>query len=552
MQPHRLARSTATLVALAATILSACSAAARSPGGGSEGGPASRAAEPSSSPAYDVVIRDARVLDGTGSPWYRADVAVRGDRIAAVARRAGPGPSSLRGAVEIDAAGLYLAPGFIDSHSHAGPGLATPELSAAAPLVAQGITTVLVNPDGGGPVELEGQRAALLADGLGVNAGLLVGHGSVRREVLGMADRTATAEELERMRGLVRRAMEAGSFGLSSGLFYAPGSYAPLAEVVELARVAASYGGAYQSHIRDEADYGIGVVAAVEEVIAVAREAELPGVVTHVKVLGPRVWGLADTLVQRIEAARAEGVEVWADQYPYLASATGLSAALVPRWAVAGDSLNARLADPPTRERILEAMVENLERRGGPERIQFRRAAHAPGIEGRTLAAVSAERGEDPREAALSLLEGGYVGIVSFNMTDADVERLMTRPWTMTASDGGLVAMDEGVPHPRSYGTFPRKLRRYVVESPVLEPGDAIRTMTSLPARVYGIRDRGVVREGAFADLVVFDLGAVEDPATFTDPHRLARGMVHVMVNGEWVLRDGALTDARPGRVLRR
>jgi N-acyl-D-aspartate/D-glutamate deacylase len=498
---------------------------------------------------YDLIIRNARVLDGAGNPWFRADVAVTGDRIAAVGDL-----SAATGAREIDARGLYLAPGFIDTHTHAGSGLDDPELSAAEPLIAQGITTILANPDGGGPTDLAAQREALLADGLGVNVGQMIGHGSVRRAVLGNEDRAPSPAELDRMRGIVRAAMEEGAFGLSSGLFYSPGIFAENAEVVELGKVAAEYNGVYQSHLRDEADYTIGVVAATEEVITVAREAGIPGVVTHVKVLGPRVWGFSAALVHRIERAREQGIEVWADQYPYPASATGLGAALVPRWATEGEheEFLGRVADPATRARILDEMAENLERRGGADRIQFRRVPGEPSLEGRTLAEVATERDEDPRELALELLESGYVGIVSFNMAEEDVRRFMRKPWVMTASDGSLVPMGQGVPHPRGYGTFPRKIREYVLERDVVDLPHAIRSMTSLPARVWRIEDRGVIREGAMADLVVFDLDTIESPATFTDPHQLARGMVHVLVNGTAVVSDGAFTGERPGRMLGR
>ena len=498
---------------------------------------------------YDVLIRGGFVLDGTGNPWLRADVALSGDRVAAVGDLTGSS-----GRVTIDASGLYVAPGFIDAHSHSGPGLATPELSHARPLLAQGITTVFVNPDGGGSVDLVEQRRELLEDGLGVNAALLVPHGSVRSEVLGAADRAPTPDELERMKALVRSGMEAGAFGLSSGPFYAPGAFSKTDELVALAEVAAERGGAYTSHIRDESDYGIGLLASVEEVITVAREAGIPGVVTHVKALGPPVWGFSRAIVHRIERARAEGVEVYADQYPYTASATGLGAALVPRWAQAGggDSLQARLADPPTRARIRAEMVDNLARRAGAAAIQFRRFREDPSIEGKTLAEVARANGRDPIDEALLLLEKGGPSIVSFNMHEDDVRALMAQPWTMTASDGDLVPLDEGVPHPRSYGTFSRKIERYVVEEGVVDLSAAVRSMTSLPAQVFRLADRGVLRPGAVADVVVFDLERVREVGTFTDPHHLSEGMVHVFVNGEAAIRDGAFTGQLAGRVLTR
>ena len=292
---------------------------------------------------YDVIIRNGRVIDGTGNPWFLADVALDGDRIAAV----GDLGAATAGR-EIDATGLYVTPGFIDAHSHAGPGLATAGLSHGEPLLAQGLTTVVINPDGGGPVDLARQRRELLKDGLGVNTAQLVGHGSIRRLILGAEDRAPTAGEMDEMRGLVRRAMEEGAYGLSSGTFYVPGSFSDPDEIVELAEVVAPFGGAYTSHIRDESDYSVGLVASVEEVIDVARRAGIPGVITHVKALGPRVWGFGTVITQRIEAAREEGIEVYTDQYPYAASSTGLGAALLPRWSQAGgnDSLMARFDRP--------------------------------------------------------------------------------------------------------------------------------------------------------------------------------------------------------------
>lgn len=497
---------------------------------------------------YDLIIRGGRVLDGTGNPWYFADIAVTGDRIAAMGDL---GDATARRT--IDAAGLYVAPGFIDSHSHAGGGLARESLSRARPLLAQGVTTVFVNPDGGGPIDMLEQREALLEHGLGVNVAQMMPHGSVRGAVLGPADRAPSAAELEDMRALVRAGMEAGAFGLSSGPYYAPGSFASTEELIDLAKIAAEYDGVYTSHIRDEADYTIGVVAAVDEVIRVAREAALPGIVTHIKVLGPRVWGYSGALVKRIERAREQGIEVFADQYPYEASSTSLAAALLPRWAQAGgrDSLAARLADATVRQRVRSEMVENLERRGGADRIQFASwTDHS--VEGSTLDQVAAQRGIHPIDLALEMVAGNSPSIVSFNMDEDDIALLMVQPWTMTSSDGTLVEMGSGVPHPRAYGTFPRKLRRYVVERGVVSLEHAIRSMTSLPAAVMRVPDRGMLRPGAFADIVVFDLARVRDAATYQQPHQLAEGMVHVLVNGRLAVDGGSFTESLHGRVLSR
>ncbi len=498
---------------------------------------------------YDLLIQNARVLDGTGTPWYYADVAVAGDRIAAVGDLSNAAASRV-----IDATGLYVAPGFIDAHSHAAAGLARRELSEARPLLAQGITTVFVNPDGSGPVELGGQRAALLEHGLGVNVAQLVPHGSIRRAVLGMEARAPSAAELERMIEMARAGMEEGAFGLSSGLFYPPGNYAHLDEVIELAKVASEHGGVYTSHIRDESDYNIGLLAAVEEVIRVAREARLPGVVTHIKALGPRVWGLSKAVIERIRQARKEGVEVFADQYPYTASSTGLGSALLPRWAQVGgrDKFFARLGDPDTRSRIVKEMRENLDRRGGAARIQFRGHEQDPSVEGKTLQQVADERGVAPIAAALGLIEEGGAGIVSHNMDDADVKRFMQQPWVMTCTDGGLAPRGQGVPHPRNYGAYPRKIRKYVLGDGVLELAAAVRSMTYMPATVLRVANRGIVREGAVADLVVFDLARLADKATYQDPHQLSEGMVYVLVNGKLAIDQGAFTGVLVGKVLSR
>jgi N-acyl-D-aspartate/D-glutamate deacylase len=496
---------------------------------------------------YDVLIRNGRVLDGTGNPWRLADVAISDGRIARIGNL-----EAATATREIDASGQYVTPGFIDPHSHAGPGLTSNELSHARPLIAQGITTIFVNPDGGGDVDLQQQRLELMHDGLGTNVALLVPHGSVRREVLGMDDRAPTPTELEQMRSIVRRGMTHGAFGLSSGLYYAPGSYAETDEIIELARVAAEYGGIYTSHIRDEADYNIGVVAAVDEVIAIAREANTTGIVSHIKVLGPRVWGYSQALIHRIQRARDEGVQVFADQYPYQASGTSIGGALLPRWAQVGggDSLMARLADPIQRGRIRSDILENLDRRGGAGRLQFQTHSADTSIEGRTMQEVADARGLHPADLAIDLTLAGGAGLVSFNMLESDIEALMAQQWTMTSSDGGLTSLGRGVPHPRYYGTFPRKIRLYVKERGAISLEHAVRSMTSLPASVMGLEDRGLLVAGAVADVVVFDLDELRDTATYDRPHSYALGMTHVLINGEAVLSNGEFTDALPGKVL--
>lgn len=470
-------------------------------------------------------------MDGSGNPWIRADVGIRGDRVAAVGRLAGATAK-----VTIDAADRLVTPGFIDVHSHAGESLTREPLRQAQPILAQGVTTLVVNPDGGGPVDLAAQRAALEDGGIGPNVALLIGHASVRRAVIGSANREPSADELEKMRALVRRGMEEGAFGLSSGLFYAPGSFAKTEEVIALAKVAAEFGGLYTSHVRDEADYNIGIVASVQEVIRIAEEGKLIGIVSHMKALGPDSWGLSTAMTMRMEAARKRGVQVFADQYPYEASSTGLGAALAPGGV------------KPT----LEVVAENLRRRGGAAAVQIASHKANRSLEGKTLETISKERGVTPEQAALDILAAGGASIVSYNMSETDIAHIMEKPYTMTSSDGALSAMGEGVPHPRNYGAFARKLSRYVRERGVVDLETAVRSMTSLPAAVFGMRDRGTIREGAAADIAIFDPARVRDRASYTNPHQLAEGMDYVLVNGVPVVDQGTFTTARPGRVLRK
>jgi N-acyl-D-aspartate/D-glutamate deacylase len=360
------------------------------------------------------------------------------------------------------------------------------------------------------------------------------------------------------MKAMVREGMAAGAFGLTSGLYYAPGSYAATDEVIALAREVHPIG-VYSSHIRDESDYTIGLLAAVDEVVAIAEGAGVPGVVTHMKALGPDSWGLAAAACLRIERARQRGIEVWADQYPYEASGTSVIGALVPRWALAGETtpgqpspLESRLRNPRERARLREDMLSNLKRRGGAALFQVSRYRPDPSLEGRFLSDIAEERGIEPVDLALELLdEGGGAGLVSFNMSEEDIALIMQKDYTMTCSDGGLVASGDGKPHPRYYGTFPRKLARYVKDRGTVGLAHAIRSMTSLSATVFGLVDRGVIREGAFGDVVVFDLARIRDRAAYGDPHQLPEGVVHVLVNGTFAVRDEKPTRALAGKVLR-
>ncbi|HLR92917.1 MAG TPA: D-aminoacylase [Jiangellaceae bacterium] len=489
---------------------------------------------------FDVIIRNGTVLDGTGEPAEQTDVAVNDQRIAAIGDL-----SSSTAADVIDASGLHVTPGFIDRHTHMSP-------TDPTPLLTQGITTIGVNPDGGGQVDLVQQRGDLLDQGVGVNFLQMIGHNAVRSEVMGEEDRAPTRREMAQMRTLVREAMRDGAFGLSSGLFYTPGFFAETEELVELAKPAARFGGVYTSHIRDEANANIGVLDAVGEVIEVARQNQMPGVVTHIKTSRPAVWGLTDEVIDTIDAARANGHEVWADQYPYTRSATSFTAYLVPQWARDGgrDALLERLADPETRAQIVEEMEENLERFLQEQEDEHEQAAErilltSGEFSGSTLAEVSAQMDATPIDAALAIVEQGEPSAVAEGMSEENVQEFMQQPWTMASSDGVSG-------HPRGHGTFPRIIETYVQEHGTITLSEAIFKSTGQVAEIFGIAERGVIQEGNFADIAVFDLDDVEERATFEDPAVLSEGMVHVLVNGEFAIEDGERTDTMPGRSLQK
>jgi len=501
-------------------------------------------------PAADILITNARIVDGTGNPWYLGSIAVAGDRIEAV----GPGLKTAARRT-IDAGGMVVAPGFIDIHNHCDDGLFyTPD---AENFVRQGVTTLIGGPDGESAVDMGAFLAALDTLPLAVNAAFTVGQGSVRRAVMGMADRAPTEEELEAMKRLVARAMEQGAIGISTGLKYVPGAYSSTEEVIELARVAASYGGFYTSHLREE---GPGLIEAVQEAIRIAEEAAIPVNLTHHKAVGKLMWGKSVETLKMLEQARARGLDITCDQYPYTATSTGL-AVLFPSWSLAGgrDSLLARLDDPGLRAEIAAKVIYALEYdRGGDDPINVAIASceFDPSLEGKNLRQILEERGVEPTTAnaarlVLELQQKGGASCIYHCLNEEDVRRIMRHRCTMHASDGTVLPFGEGVPHPRSYGTFPRILGEYVRERKILTLEDAVRKMTSLPAQRTGLLPRGVIRPGAFADLVIFDPERIIDRATFLEPHQYPEGIETVILNGKVVFQDGKLTDNRPGRVLR-
>lgn len=509
-----------------------------------------RSAQP---PTWDVLITGGTVIDGTGAPARRGDVAVRDGRIVAVS----PTPLARANARRvIDATGLMVSPGFIDLHAHLEPLLDQPD---AMSHVRQGVTLALGFPDGGGPLGTWRAYVDSVARApLGMNVAFLVGHNAIRREVLGTVARAPNAEELTRMQTMVTEAMAAGAFGLSTGLRYVPGFYATTDEVVALARVAAQSRGIYTSHLRDE---GRDLFQGVGEALEIGRQARIPVVLTHHKVIGPPMWGQSVRSLAMVDSARRAGTDVMIDQYPYTASSTAL-AVLIPPWALAGgDSAFARrIADPVLRDSILAGVVDFLDTdRGGGDirRVQFAGVRWDRSLEGKTLADWAQRRGLPltSKGAAPLVLEGqakGGASMVFHAIDEADVRRIMVHPMTMIASDGRLTRPGDGVPHPRSYGTFPRVLSEYVREQRLLTVEAAIHKMTGMPAARLGLRDRGCLRPGCAADLTLFDLARVRDVGTFTDPHHFPEGIPWVLVNGVPVVADGQATTARPGALLRR
>ncbi len=488
---------------------------------------------------FDVLIKNASVIDGSGSPAQAVDVGISGDRITFLGKS-----GAARAARVIDASGLVAAPGFIDPHTHTLRDLNSPERHGNEPYLMQGVTTVVTGNDGSSPVDIAGALAHWKEAGIGTNAALFIGQGSVRAEVMGMSGAAASPEQIERMKTLVKRGLAAGAVGMSTGLYYAPGSFASTEEVIQLAKVAGAGGGIYDTHMRDESTYSIGLLGAVEETIRIGREGALPVHISHIKALGKDTWGMSPQVIALVRRARAEGIRITASQYPYDASGTSVGAALLPRWAEAGGkaAMLARFADPPIRPRLFAEMEKNLDRRGGAESILII-GSHDGALNGHTLGAVAKDRHESPIEAAIAIIKDGDAGVASFNMRDDDIKNFMREDWVMTCSDGS-----DG--HPRKYGTFPRKLRKYVLEEHVISMPFAIRSSTSLPAETFGFKNRGLLKTGFLADIVVFDPKTIRDTATYEHPQVLATGVRYLFVNGKLAIDDGQRTKTLAGRVL--
>jgi len=505
---------------------------------------------------FDLVLSGGMVFDGSGEPGIVTDVGIRGDRIAGLGDLSGQ--QAIR---RIEVNGLAVTPGFIDIHSHAVRD--TVEKSGiflwpdAENYIRQGVTTAIGGPDGSSWYPLPELFLMLEESPSSVNFGTFVGHNTVRTLAMGRADRAPTHEELRAMQDMVEQAMTDGAYGLSSGLKYIPGAYSRTDEVIALAKVAGEHDGIYITHMREE---GAGLVESVSETIRIGEEGGLPAQITHHKAMGKRAWGKSAESLAMVDAANARGGDVSSDQYPYAASSTGIDV-LFPAWSLAGDKETrlARLQDPGTRAEIKAGIIDNIVNdRGGndPSRVAIANCNWNTQLNGLDLAEVLQQQGREvsianAAELAIELEEGGGCSAVYHAMSEQDVIRIMQHDRTMIASDGGIHMPAEDMPHPRNYGSFSRVLGRYVREQAVIGFSEAIHKMSQMPADRIGLADRGRIREGAFADITVLDPETIIDVATFKNPHQLSVGVHYVLVNGVMVLQDGAMTGARPGRVLR-
>ncbi len=502
-----------------------------------------------SGPSLDLVIRNATVVDGSGRKAFRADIGIGNGVILRLER-----PGRLRAPEILDASGLIAAPGFIDLHTHADDLAANP---LAENFVRMGVTTVVSGNCGGSALlvaeALEKTRAAKPA----VNFATLVGHNTIRRAVMGNENRPPSREELDRMKSLVAAAMRDGAFGLSSGLQYVPGTYSATEEIIELAKESAGAGGLYATHMRNE---GTEIEKAVAEAIRVGEEAKCPVQISHIKIDSPSRWGMAKKVLAQVEAARRRGTKIGLDQYAYGAGSSGLSIRF-PAWVLEGGQalIRQRLEDEATWDRVRTEMKAMLAERGFKDLSWAVVASYRPDptLNGLSIRDIAARRkgNESPEaqlEVAREMMIAGGAQMVYHFMSEGDITAFMRDPNVSVASDSGVLRLGEGAPHPRGYGNNARVLGHYVREKRIVSLEEAVRKMTSLPAAQFGIRARGMIREGYAADIVLFDRKAVADRGTYAEPHRYATGIPHVFVNGVPVIRDGADTGARPGQVLTR
>ena len=502
----------------------------------------------STKPKYDVLILNGTIYDGSGGKPYQADIGISGDRIVEIGKLDRKSSEEV-----IDATGMAVSPGFIDMHTHLEPIMELPMMES---MLRQGVTFALGGPDGGGPWPFGEYLDSLESFPLGINVGYLTGHNSIRKEVMGMEDRKPSPEELEKMESMVSSAMDAGAFGISTGLKYLPGTFSEVEEVIALSKKAAEKGGIYTSHLREE---GLGLLAAVREAVSISKEADIPVVLTHHKAIGVKMWGASKLTLAIVDSARSQGLNILIDQYPYAASHTGISV-LIPSWALEGNKFAERVQDPALKDSIKSGIVFNiLNDRGGSDlrRIQFSKVEWQPDLEGKTLHDWALESGLEPSvengaELVIKAQLNGGTGTIFHAMDEQDVENIMKHPVTMIGSDGRLSKPGDGHPHPRAYGTFPRVLGVYVREKKLIPLETAIYKMTGLSAKSLGLKNRGEIAVGKIADITIFDPGKVNDQATFSDPHQYPLGIEYVIVNGIPAVESQALTGKTSGKVIRK
>ena len=498
----------------------------------------------------DLIIKNGRVLDGTGNSWFRADIAIKDGRIIGIGKL-----DSLSSTQSIDAAGRIVAPGFIDVHTHIeGEESVNP---TADNFILDGVTTVITGNCGSSDIDM--WRYLKFIDSLrpSVNVAALIGHNSVRRAVMGTANRQPTEEEMQKMEGLVEKAMQDGAAGLSTGLIYIPGTYAATSEVVRLAKAAARFGGVYASHMRDEGD---SVTQAIDEAINIGREAGLPVQISHFKVSGQQNWGRSRETLQLVEQARAAGIDVTIDQYPYTASSTSVTTLFPDEVLSDGtDSIKARLQRPEVRAKVVDYMLGRLKKRKlkhfSYAVVAFHKADTS--LNGKSIEEINRLKGRKHRarmeaETAIDLQLAGGASMIFHGMGEEDVKRIMQYPFNMFASDASIRIFGQGVPHPRGYGTNARVLARYVREQKLISLEEAVRRMTSLPAQKFGLPDRGLLRPGFAADILIFDEKEVQDRSTFSKPHAYSTGFEYVIVNGKLVVENGKHLKTRSGKALYR
>lgn len=503
---------------------------------------------PQTNPLYDIVIVNARIVDGTGNPWYRGSVAIKDGRIARV------GWIDVTNARQtIDARWQIVAPGFIDVHAHTENVYDFPN---AENFIRMGVTTLITGNCGGSVTDVGEFLSRINTKPLAINLSTLIGHNSVRSNVMGLDNRAPTSEEQRQMNELVEKGMRDGALGLSTGLIYVPGTFSKTDEVVELAKAASRYGGTYASHIRDE---GLGVADAIKEAINIGEQANMPVEISHFKISAKALWGQTPMTLGLVRDARARGMTVTVDQYAYPASSTSLDARM-PNWAIAGgrEEGKKRLADPVTRRKIFDEMKDGLKKRKFKDYSFAYVASYRPNPEfnGKNIAEITqivrrSKKVDDQIEQIFEMYEKGGAQMVYQVMSEDDVRSIMAEPFTMIASDSGVREFGAGVPHPRGYGNNARVLGHYVRELKIISLEDAIRKMTSLPANTFGLRDVGQIREGFAADLVIFDERTVGDRATFEKPHQYAAGFSAVIVNGGLVFDGTKMTGTMSGRSIR-